>query len=35
MTYRRFVDIMSENDGDVRILDFDKFHDTIPDPALA
>jgi inward rectifier potassium channel len=32
---RRFVDIMSENDGDIRILDFDKFHDTIPDPTLA
>lgn len=31
---RRFVDIMSESDGAVRIIDFDKFHDTIPDPAL-
>lgn len=31
---RRFVDIMSTHDGAVRLIDFDKFHDTIPDPAL-
>ncbi|MES2125908.1 MAG: ion channel [Pseudomonadota bacterium] len=30
---RRFVDILSERDGEVRLLDFDKFHDTIPEPA--
>jgi inward rectifier potassium channel len=28
-----FVDILSERDGDVRILDFGKFHDTVPDAA--
>jgi inward rectifier potassium channel len=27
----RFVDILSERDGDVRLLDFGKFHDTIPE----
>ncbi|MES2148845.1 MAG: ion channel [Pseudomonadota bacterium] len=32
---RRFVDILSERDGDVRLIDFDKFHDTIPDPLVA
>ncbi len=29
----RFVDILSERDGDVRLLDFSKFHDIVPDPA--
>ena len=29
----RFVDILSQRDGEVRIIDFDKFHDITPDPA--
>ncbi len=29
----RFVDILGERDGDVRLLDFGKFHDIVPDPA--
>jgi inward rectifier potassium channel len=29
----RFVDILAERDGEVRIIDFGKFHDITPDPA--
>ena len=29
----RFVDILSESDGEVRLLDFGRFHDIVPDPA--
>ncbi|MES2299915.1 MAG: ion channel [Pseudomonadota bacterium] len=29
----RFVDILADRDGDVRIIDFGKFHDVTPDPA--
>ncbi|TFW22677.1 ATP-sensitive inward rectifier potassium channel 10 [Massilia arenosa] len=32
---RRFADILSEREGDVRIINFDLFHDTVPDAAAA
>ncbi len=28
----RFADILSEPDGQTRVIDFDKFHDIVPDP---